>query len=440
MLLYNVRIALKSLRRNPYLTATLIAGIALGICASTTFTTIRHMYVRDPLPGKSQYTYYVRLDNWDKDRAYPTAGRVNRLALPPQITYRDAIELSKSAIPHHQSLAYRSGVVVYPDRSVGRPYNETVRLCMSDFFTMFDIPLAYGHPWDRTADAKEEQVAIIDDATNNKLFHGGNSVGKRIRINDRDFVVLGVVAPWHPFVKMYEPTGGPTSAPDAIYLPFATAIRMQLPNNGEDDSPSYSKFSTKYEEMLTSDRDWVQLWVDLRTPGEVDAYRHFVDNYVLEQKKIGRFPRPLNNSVMDLRSLLVDAGFVQPQLHAMALISILFLIICALNLTGMLLGKFLARSPEVSVRRALGASRANIFLQHIVECEIVGITGGAIGMLLSAGVLRFIAKFISTNAVISLDAEMIAGAVFLSLIAGLTAGLYPAWRICSVQPAVQLKI
>jgi putative ABC transport system permease protein len=192
--------------------------------------------------------------------------------------------------------------------------------------------------------------------------------------------------------------------------------------------------------MLTSDRDWVQLWVDLRTPGEVAAYRHFLDNYVLEQKKLGRFPRPLNNSVMDLRSLLVDAGFVQPQLHAMALISILFLIICALNLTGMLLGKFLARSPEVSVRRALGASRANIFLQHIVECEIVGITGGAIGMLLSAGVLRFIAKFISTNAVVSLDAEMIAGAVFLSLIAGLTAGLYPAWRICSVQPAVQLKI
>jgi putative ABC transport system permease protein len=305
---------------------------------------------------------------------------------------------------------------------------------------MFDIPLAYGHPWDRTADAKEEQVAIIDDATNNKLFHGGNSVGKRIRINERDFVVVGVVAPWHPFVKMYEPTGGPTNAPDAIYAPFSTGIRMQLPNNGEDDTPGYSVFTSKYEEMLTTERDWIQLWVDLRSPGEVAAYQRYVDSYVLEQKKHGRFPRPLNNSVMDLRSLLADAGFVQPQLHAMAAISILFLIICALNLTGMLLGKFLARSPEVSVRRALGASRANIFLQHIVECEVVGIAGGAIGMLLSIGVLHFMAKLINTGAAITLDAEMIASAAFLSLVAGLTAGLYPAWRICSVQPAVQLKI
>jgi putative ABC transport system permease protein len=439
MLLYNLRIALRSLRRNPVLTAIIIGGIALGICASTTFITVRHMYTRDPLPGKSQDLYYVRLDNWNKDKPYPTSGSINRNKVPPQITYRDAMELVRSNIPTHQALAWRGAAVIYPDRSAGRPYNDIVRLCTFDFFNIFDVPFQYGRPWDRVADDKGEQVAVIDQATNTKVFHGGNSVGKRLRVNDRDFTVVGVLAPWNPFVRMYEPTGGPTQPPEGVYLPFRAGINMQLLNVGESDTPSWATVGPKYEDKLASDMDWIQLWVVL-PPDRVAAYHSYVDGYVLGQKKLGRFPRPLNNSIMDLRTLMTDVGFIQPQLHAMAAISILFLIICALNLTGLLLAKFLARTPEVSVRRALGATRADIFLQHILECEIVGIAGGAIGMLISAGVLRYIAKLISTTSVITLDAEMIAAAVFLSLVAGLTAGLYPAWRICSVQPAVQLKI
>ena len=92
------------------------------------------------------------------------------------------------------------------------------------------------------------------------------------------------------------------------------------------------------------------------------------------------------------------------------------------------------------MRRALGATRIDVFLQHIIECELVGLAGGVIGMLLSIGAMQLIGKFISATSVISLDGEMILAALFLSLGAGLLAGLYPAWRICSVQPAVQLKI
>ena len=61
-------------------------------------------------------------------------------------------------------------------------------------------------------------------------------------------------------------------------------------------------------------------------------------------------------------------------------------------------------------------------------------------MILSSGIVRFIGKLITDTTVISLDLEMIASAVFLSLVAGFVAGLYPAWRICNTQPAVQLKI
>ena len=162
MLAYNVRIAWKSLRRNPWLTTIIVGGIALGICASTTFTTVRHMYVRDPLPGKSQKLFYVRLDDWDLDRPFMTDGKTNRHAVPPQITYRDAIELWRSKIPVRQTMGFRSWAIVYPDRKISRPYYDPVRFITADFFPMFDVPFQYGGGWDRRADSKPEPVVVID--------------------------------------------------------------------------------------------------------------------------------------------------------------------------------------------------------------------------------------------------------------------------------------
>jgi putative ABC transport system permease protein len=125
---------------------------------------------------------------------------------------------------------------------------------------------------------------------------------------------------------------------------------------------------------------------------------------------------------------------------AMSVVSLLFLAVCSLNLVGILLGKFLARVPEVSVRRALGASRAQVFWQHVVECELIGIAGGALGILLSLVVLGIFARFLPNGEALHLDAEMLGLAAFLSLVAGLLAGVYPSWRVCSVAPAMQLKV
>lgn len=441
MLRYDFAVAAKSLRRNPYLTAVIIAGIALGICVSTTFTTVRHMYVRDPLPGKSDRVFYVRLDNWDKDNAYPPSAGANLHRVPPQITVRDALELRRSALPERQFLSYVSNAVVWPDRRITRPYTERLRFTQSDFFEMFEVPFRYGRPWDARADAAGEPVVVIDDATNQKLFGGANSVGKTLRIKDRDFTVIGVLAPWRPFVRSYDLVGGWARAPEAIFLPFAIGVKMEARPGGDTDMPAWpGSFPHDVAGLLRSELDFVQLWVELRSPADHAAYQRFVDEYVQQQKKAGRFPRPLNNPVLSLREMMLDMGVIRPRVTAMAAISILFLVICSLNLTGLVLGKFLTRAPEVSVRRALGATRANIFVQHILECELVGVAGGAIGMLASAGIVRFMGKLITDTSVISLDAEMVLSAVVLSLVAGFVAGLYPAWRICSVQPAVQLKV
>jgi len=443
MVRYNLRVATKSLRRNPVLTAVIIGGIALGICVSTTFTTVRHMFTRDPLPGKSDRVFYVRLDNWDKDQAYPQSadtGNVRRV--PPVIPYKDAVELQRSNIPVRQVMSYMTNAPIFPDRRVSRPSIETIRATQADFFAIFDVPFQYGHPWDHRADAAGEQVVVLGDAMNQRLFAGQNSVGKTLQIRDRNFTVIGVLAPWRPFIRIYDLVNNFVGAPEGFYIPLSVAIRMELRGIGETDVPNWANNIdfTSFSSLIANDYDFIELWVELRSPADRAAYQKFVDDYVSQQKKLGRFPRPLNNVILSLREMLFDMGVIQPKLSAMAALSILFLVICALNLSGLLLGKFLARAPEVSVRRALGASRIDVFLQHIFECELVGVAGGAIGILLSLGIVRFLGKLITDTSVISLDAEMIGSAILLSLVAGFIAGLYPAWRVCSIQPAVQLKV
>ena len=71
MLTYNLRIAAKSLRRTPVLSALLTVGIAIGIAVSTAFVAAYHSVAKDPIPHKSHVLYWVTLDAWDPERPDP---------------------------------------------------------------------------------------------------------------------------------------------------------------------------------------------------------------------------------------------------------------------------------------------------------------------------------------------------------------------------------
>jgi putative ABC transport system permease protein len=441
MLLHNLRIAWKSLKRNRALSVLIVTGIALGVAVSTTFATVRHSYAKDPIPSKSDVLYYVRLDSWDPLKPYPGADTT----LPPtQITYRDKAAIMKSDIPRRQSGMFKTGLYVYPDPKIGLPFRETVRLCAADFFPMFDVPMLYGSGWDKKADAGPEPVVVLSRAMNDKLFGGKNSVGKNVRMGDREFRIVGVMGDWTPSVKFYDLTQNMIDTPEAIYMPFNFLKPMQLRTFGNSDGWGTSGGLTGFDGFLQSETCWIQMWVELADKASLEKYKDFLSAYVLDQKKHGRFQRPLNNRVSTVREWMRDQRVVPPETTAMLILSILFLGVCAVNLVGLLLGKFLARSSEVGVRRALGASRADIFLQHVVECELIGIVGGAIGLLLSLGALVFLNQWLKTTATrgdfFSLDVPMILLSIGLSLAAGLAAGLYPAWRTCRLAPAVHLSL
>jgi putative ABC transport system permease protein len=442
MLLYNLRIALLSLKRNWILSSVIVGGIALGIAVSTTFSATRHALARDPIPRKSGVLYYVRMDSWDPQRPYPgdDPGRP-----PTQITYRDMVEIMKSDIPVRQSGMFKANLYVFPDPKIGRPAKTLVRMCFSDFFPMFDVPFKYGTGWDRKADEGPEPVVVLSEEENDLLFGGQNSVGRTVRIEDRDFRVVGVLDHWRPAVKFYDITQAAVQIVEPVYMPFNFLRPMKLRTAGNSDGWGPSPAQSGLEGVLVGESCWIQMWVELPTKEKRQAYADFLAAYVREQKKARRFPRPLNNRLTTVTDWMREQKVVPQQVTAMMVVSLLFLAVCALNLMGLLLGKFLARAPEIGVRRALGARRLDIFVQHVVECELVGVVGGAIGMTLSLGGLAALNNFMKTTFVargdlFRLDAPMALLALGLSLLAGLIAGAYPAWRVCRIAPAIHLKV
>ncbi len=435
MLIHDLYLAIRSLRRTPWLSLLIVLAIAAGVGSATVFSALKHAVAKDPLPGHSQNLFYVRMDNWRPDMAYPGSGPN---PIPPQLTWRDVNNLLASTIPTHQSGAYETNMTFYPAAgSTERPFNERVRVCYRDFLEMFQLPFAFGGPWAKEYDQTSQQVAVISASLNDRLFGGGNTVGRSFRLGDREFQVQGVLKPWSPTVKYYDFLADAVGAPDAAFIPMSLAVPMRLFPAGNSDGwgpPSAPGF----ENGLTSELLFLQYWVELPTDDARARYREYLDAYVLEQKKAGRYPRPLNNKLTSMSDLMDEWRVVPPQATAMQVVGLLFLAVCSLNLIGLLLGKFLSRSSEVGVRRALGASRLRVFLQHIVECELIALVGGGLGVLISLGGLEVINVWVShriaRSDLFQLDLTMLATAVGFSLAAGLMAGVYPAWRV-SFQPA-----
>ncbi len=435
MLLYNLRLAWLSLRRTPLLSSMTVLGIALGIGVAITFIAIRHMFVSDPVPSMSAGLHYVRVDAWDPLKPFP--GTEGSGAPPRAATYRDAKAIVASDIPTRATLTFPARPTVFPENEDAQPYKARTRCVTGDFFPMMDLPLRFGEGWDDETDAAKETVVVLDDETNQRLFGGEDSVGRRLRIEDREFTVVGVLAPWKPFLRYWDVINSPLGDVEQLYIPFDVAIDMQLDNAGNDYGWGSGNGNT-WEDYLASESAWVGVWAQLDSDDQRARFTAFLDAYALDQKELGRFQRPLNNRATPLLELLDEFEVLPAQVQAMTILSFLFLLLCIVNVVGLLMGKFLARAPEVGARRALGASRATIFLQHVVECELVGVLGGALGLGFGWVLLQWI-NAMPIQLAFTLDGEMLGTALILSVVAGFAAGLIPSWRISSLQPAAFLK-
>ncbi|MBT8449396.1 MAG: ABC transporter permease [Gammaproteobacteria bacterium] len=435
MFSYYIRLALLSIRRNAILSSLMIAAIAVGIGASMTTITVNYAMGSDPIPHKSDTLFAVQVDNWDPNNPYREPN------IPPdQLTYLDATALMARAPAGRQTAMTKVFEVIEPEGADERPFEALGRAAFGDFFSMFDVPFLYGNAWSRDSDDNRELVTVLSRETNEKVFGGEDSVGQYIRIGGRNYKVVGVLDNYQVTPKYYDVTNGPFNEAEDYYIPFNLVTELELSRAGNTNC--WKPVSENgYEAFLNSECIWIQFWAELPSESEQENYMAFLDNYANEQKEFGRFPRPLNNRLSNVNEWLDQQNVVDDSAQVVMWLSVMFLAVCLLNTIGLLLSKFSNKSAEIGLRRALGASKATLFLQHSVESIIIGIAGGLVGLFLAwlglQGVTILFGDEIARLA--RLDVMMVITAIGLAIVSALLAGFYPTWRACNVQPATQLK-
>jgi putative ABC transport system permease protein len=449
MLGYYMRLALKSFGRRPGLTVLMVCAISLGIGVCVVTLTVYHAMSGNPIWWKNDRLYAVTMDSWDP--AQPADLKRPDLP-PPQLTYVDATHLFASNIPERKVVMYAAQSVLSADALRSKPTPVFTRITTADFFAMFDVPFRYGSGWNARADAAAEPVIVLSRQQNEKLFGGANSVGRMVRWNDRQFRVAGVLDEWFPKPRFYDLNIGPFSSPDDVFIPFGwTTVLQEYPSGGSTNCWKPQPIDS-YQAFLGSECVWTQMWVELPNAASRARMQTFMDGYWAEQRKSGRFQRPRDNRLSTVSQWLSDQGVVQNDNRMLVGIAFAFLAVCLINTVGILLAKFLSEAPITGVRRALGASRRQIFTQHLVEVGVLAVVGAVLGLVIAAaGLWGVHALYTLDSAADSynrpggyqelthFDTVSVTWAVVLALASALAAGLYPAWRIGRVAPALYLK-
>jgi putative ABC transport system permease protein len=444
VLRYYIRLALKSYARTPGLVALMVGAIALGIAACIVTLTVYHGMSGNPIWWKNDVLYAVTMDSWDPNPRNPfDSAHPNRA--PTQLTYRDATYLYQSDIPKRKAIMTMLLGTLSGAPGESAPVPTFTRATSGDFFSMFDVPFEYGGGWSAPADRGPEPVIVLSNSLNRKLFGGADSVGRTILWNGRRFRIVGVLKDWHPLPRFYDMTGGGYgnwSGPEQDYVPFQWAPTLKAIPAGS--SSCWGTEPKDYAQYLNSNCVWIEMWVELPTAASRQRFQGFMDAYWAAQRKVGRFQRPLDNHLWNVGEWLRMNGAVNSDTRILLRLAFAFLAVCLINTVGILLAKFLRAAPLTGVRRALGANRRQIFLQHLVEVATISVTGGVLGLALGAeGLMGVQALYAGIRgpygALAHFDPLGVLWALALAAFSTMAAGLYPAWVVGKLPPAVYLK-
>ncbi|AND71194.1 ABC transporter ATP-binding protein [Dyella thiooxydans] len=434
MLAYYLDLALRSLRRSPVLTGLMVLAIGLGIGASMTMITVLHVMTDDPLPGRSARLYTPHLDplplDYKRHEGSPDPA--------DDMTWPDAMALLKAHRAVRQAAMSGGSLLLRPARADLHPLYVSGRYATAEFFPMFGVPFERGGGWSAADDATGSSVVVLADALARKLFGTSDAVGQTVRLGEHDFRVIGVTADWAPKPLFYaDQTGNQYSDADLFFLPLSVAMGQKFPVSGNQSAWGKGESPS----LTSANMSWLQFWVQLDTPAQVAAYRQYLVDYSAQQKALGRFQRPPTNAKLyGLMGWLAHENLVPGDVDLQLWLALGFLFVCMLNIVALLLAKFLRRSGEISVRRALGARRRDIFVQFGIESALIGVAGGVLGLgIAQLGLWSIRQRPDDYARLAQMDLSMLLGTVVLAVLASMLAGLLPAWRACRVQPALQLK-
>ena len=411
----NLRYAFRTLRKNPGLTAVAILSLALGIGANIAiFTLINSLLLRDlPVSHPERLVELSVVRHGDKiPFSYPMFRELER----GQGVFSGLLGWSEAMTPNVEV----QGVFAFGNVLAvsGAYYSELgVAPLLGRLLTLEDVNPQAG---------STSQVAVIGYEFWQQRFGGApDVVGKEVRIEGQLFTIVGVTRKWFTGLTPGEPPDvtSPLTAYPAHYGTYHLEDRTRL----------WLRITGRLKGSVTIDQARAQLrsfWPEVllatastETPGL--RRQTFLS--------MGLDVSPVRTGfARDLR-----AQFSRP-LYVLAGIVALILLVACVNLANLMLARAAARSQEMSVRVAIGASRSAVAGQVLTESLMLSLGGALFGLILSYRGSRVLVAFM-TEGTVSLDLRVLSVALFVGVLTGILFGLAPTWHSSRQDPAVILQ-
>ncbi len=383
------RYALRTLRQKPGFAAVALLTLALGSGATTVMFTVIHGVLLKPLPYADPDRLVVLQEktNWSTQW-----GDVWAFTYP---NYLDCVKESRSLTL--AAWRWGGGTVSKP----GEPENVEGREISSDLFTALGVPLVRGRAFlpeeDRPGAAP---VIIISYGLWQRRFAGNpGAIETQMVLDGKSYTIVGIT-----------PAGFRLNDQELdVFTPL-----------GQDTAPY----------MQARDGHGLMVWARLRPGATLAAARTELD--VVGRRLAEQYPKTNRGRTFVVDPLGPDVGDVRSTLWLLLGAVSLVLLIACVNVASLLLARAVSRERELAMRVALGAARSRLVRQCLTESAVLGLAGGALGMLLAAiGVRPFVALWpgsLPRAEEVQLDWRVLLFALGASLACGLLFGLAPALR------------
>lgn len=356
-LLADLRYALRQLRRGPGFAATAILTLALGVAANViVFGVIDGLFFRSSaIPNESQLSFIQQRPDNSTNLSYP-----------------DYLELRTRNRTFSQIGAYRFTEVALAGNGHAQP-RWNLQATGSYFDALGVTPLLgrFFHDNDDAHGANGSPYAVLSYATWQKDFAADpNIVGRTIRVSQQPFVVLGVARPNFRGTERF-------LAPD---------LWTDLWNEQQIEGYSFIQ-----------DRHNQNIWVMGRRLPDVTIAQAQADLDRVARDLARQYPNDEANTTFRIAPIgfigAVFSGPLRSFLAALMFLAALVLLAACVNLGGLYAARASDRTRELAIRTALGATRARIALQLVVESLAVSLIGGSLGLLLARAALHALSNY-----------------------------------------------
>jgi putative ABC transport system permease protein len=395
MRLQNLFYALRMLRKNPWLTATMVLTLALGIGATTAIYTVVYATFLAPMPYPHPEQLVVV---WSKIQGF-------RNVVAAQ-DFLDWQQQSKS----FQGLE-ASTRTSFNLAGKQEPEMVSASMATTSSYNLFGDRLFLGRDFlPEEGIAGKDHVAILMNKLWRRLGSDPNIIGKQIMLDQKPYTVVGVLMP-----------GQADRLIDDLVVPLVFA-----PEQKNHDFHWLVVFGRLKDgvtiQQAQADMDAVAAHIAQANPRSNKGWGVRVEPH--RNDWLG------DNVKLMLWLLLGAVGCV--------------LLIACVNVANLLLAKGTSRQREIAIRSAVGATRGTVFRQFLTESLVLACLGGVVGIGVGYAMLRgFVAVMpentLPTEAELTLNLPILAVTIAATTLAGLLFGCAPAWYASRLDPAETLK-